>query len=136
MLHTTKIKICGNFLFYKSILYYYSTHAYLVMYATLSHLGHKCGMVFAFLQGLFLVKTYTTDLIVYVQRKSRKKIDQVCTWQAKYIYMTYSRLLFEKSTMHNRSKTMDLHHTHKTTHKKCRVHIFCEMLDHIMHTVQ
>ena len=71
-------------------------HAYLVMYATLSHLGHKCGMVFAFLQGLFLVKTYTTDLIVYVQRKSRKKIDQVCTWQAKYIYMTYSRLLFEK----------------------------------------
>ena len=73
---------------FSSIKAYYTTivHAYLVMYATLSHLGHKCGMVFAFLQGLFLVKTYTTDLIVYVQRKSRKKIDQVCTWQAKYIY--------------------------------------------------
>ena len=60
-------------------------HAYLVMYATLSHLGHKCGMVFAFLQGLFLgnnIHNRSTDLIV-VQRKSRKKIDQVGTWQAK-----------------------------------------------------
>ena len=136
MLHTTKIKICGNFLFYKSILYYYSTCIFGNVCHPIAFRSQICGMVFAFLQGLFLVKTYTTDLIVYVQRKSRKKIDQVCTWQAKYIYDIQQATVWKKSTMHNRSKTMDLHHTHKTTHKKCRVHIFCEMLDHIMHTVQ
>ena len=86
MLHKTKIKRCGNFLFYKSILYYYSTCIFGNVCHPIAFRSQICGMVFAFLQGLFLVKTYTTDLIVYVQRKSRKKIDQVCTWQAKYIY--------------------------------------------------
>ena len=136
MLHTTKIKICRNFLFYKSILYYYSTCIFGNVCHPIAFRSQICGMVFCFFTRPFLGKNIHNRPYCLCAKKIKKE-----NWSGMYlaskVYIWHTAgYCLKKSTMHNRSKTMDLHHTHKTTHKKCRVHIFCEMLDHIMHTVQ